>query len=201
MAKVGIMGGTFDPIHNGHLAIALQSLKEFSLDYVLFIPNHIPWMKSNRHITKDQDRIDMVLAAIRPYSNFQISYIEMESEGNSYTAETVTKLKEQHPDDDFYFIMGADSLFSIEKWYKPDIIFQTVKLLVSVRDDCDFEDINCKINDLQNRFGAIIYQMHLDKIDISSTYIRENIHNQNAISKMLPDSVLQIINERNIYVS
>ena len=201
MSKIGLMGGTFDPIHNGHLFLAKQALTEFGLDRVLFIPNHIPWMKSGRKITDDQDRVDMVLAAIEDEPRFEISYIEMNAGGNSYTCNTVQQLHKEHPEHEYFFIMGADSLFSIEKWYHPEIIFEHVCLLVAVRDDCDFQTLYNKKSDLEKKYQAKINLMHMNKITISSTWIREHIMQPDEIADLLPNNVYRIIQERQLYIS
>lgn len=201
MSKIGLMGGTFDPIHNGHLFLAKQALTEFGLDRILFIPNHIPWMKSGRKITNDQDRVDMVLAAIANEPRFEISYIEMEAGGNSYTCNTVKQLCKEHPEHDYFFIMGADSLFTIEKWYHPEIIFEHVCLLVAVRDDCDFQTLYNKKSDLEKKYQAKINLMHMNKITISSTWIREHIMQPDEIADLLPNNVYRIIQERQLYIS
>lgn len=199
MAKIGLMGGTFDPIHNGHLTLAKKALEEFNLDQVIFIPNHLPWMKSDRNITADEDRIAMVLAAIKDYKGFDISYIEIQAGGNSYTANTVAELHKEHPENQYYFIMGADSLFTIEKWYNPQVIFDCVGILASVRDDCDYEALEAKRNELVEKFHADIQLMHMSKVEISSTFIRENIYTDECVLKMLPKDVYQIIIEKQLY--
>lgn len=199
MAKIGLMGGTFDPIHNGHIALAKQALAEFSLDRILFIPNHCPWMKSGRRIADAKDRIDMVQAAIKDEPRFDISYIEIEAGGNSYTCNTVAQLKKEHPEDSYYFILGADSLFTIDQWLHPEIIFQCVTILVAVRDDCDLDALKIQKEYLESKYKGDIRLMHMQKIEISSTYIREHFYTSENVHQMLPALVYQTIKERQLY--
>lgn len=199
MAKIGLMGGTFDPIHNGHMALAGQALTEFGLDRILFIPNYCPWMKSGRRIADADDRIDMVRAAIQDEPRYDISYIEIEAKGNSYTCNTVLQLKKEHPENSYFFILGADSLFTIEQWLNPEIIFQNVTILAAVRDDCDLEALKAQKEHLTDKYHGEILLMHMQRIEISSTYIREHFYTSENVSKMLPAPVYQIIKERQLY--
>ena len=125
----------------------------------------------------------------------------MDAGGNSYTCNTVQQLHEEHPEHRYFFIMGADSLFSIEKWYHPEIIFEHVCLLVSVRDDCDLHALEAKKADLEEIYRAKIYLMHMDKIDISSTWIREHIMEPEAVADKLPKNVYKIIQKRQLYIN
>lgn len=199
MSKIGILGGTFDPIHNGHMALAEQAITEFKLDKILFIPNHLAWMKSGRNITDEKDRVLMVLASIADHPQFEISYIEIEAGGNSYTADTLTALCRDHPENKYYFIMGADSLFTIESWYKPDVIFSHAVILVSVRDDCNEEELITKKQQLKHDFSADIRLLHMDKVEISSTYIREHFYTDENVKEMLPEAVYRYASEKHLY--
>ena len=119
--KIGIMGGTFNPIHNGHIALANAAYKEFSLDKILFMPSGKSYMK--QHVLDDAKRVIMVQKAIEAIPYFELSTLEVERSGNTYTSETLQQLTQQNPEVHYYFIMGADSLFHIETWKNPDIIF------------------------------------------------------------------------------
>ena len=199
MSKIGLMGGTFDPIHNGHIALAKQALTEFRLVRILFIPNYCPWMKSGRRIADANDRIDMVRAAIQDEPRFDLSYIEINAGGNSYTSNTVLQLKKEHPEDTYFFILGADSLFTIEQWVHPEIIFQCVTILAAVRDDCDLEALKAQKEHLTDKYHGDIRLMHMQRIEISSTYIRDHFYTSENTGKMLPAPVCQIIKERQLY--
>ena len=118
--RIGIMGGTFDPIHMGHLILGEKAYEQFSLDQVLFMPAGNPPHKRNRAgRASDEQRVEMVRRAINGNPHFALSLIEMNEEGYTYTYRTLENLKKEHPDTDYYFIIGADSLFSFETWMEP----------------------------------------------------------------------------------
>ena len=110
MANIGILGGTFDPIHKGHLALGQQAYEQFKLDQIWFMPSSLPPHKRAQKVTEGTERQDMVKLAIRDYPWFQYSDFEFRRHGNSYTAQTLMLLKEAYPHDEFYIIEGADSL-------------------------------------------------------------------------------------------
>ena len=112
--KIGIMGGTFNPIHNGHLLLAETAYEDFDLDKVLIMPVKEPAYRNISSNVSSTDRIEMVKLAIADNTHFELSLLEMEREGYTYTVDTVRQLKEEHPEHDYYFIMGADSLYHFE---------------------------------------------------------------------------------------
>lgn len=130
------MGGTFNPIHNGHLAIAKKAREQFALDQVLFMPSGVPYMKDQREVLPIETRCAMTALAIKDLPGFELSEIEMSdvAQGkNTYTCDTLRKLKIADPEAAYYFILGADSLYAIEKWEKPALIFQNCTILAAVR--------------------------------------------------------------------
>ena len=131
MRRIGIMGGTFDPIHNGHLAVGRQAYREYQLDEVWFMPSGHPPHKKDHAVTDAADRCAMTRLAIRNDPYFRFSDFEVRREGNTYTAQTLTLLRRQYPDVRFYFIIGADSLFEIESWYMPEKIMEQAVILVA----------------------------------------------------------------------
>lgn len=114
MKRIGIMGGTFDPVHNGHLLLGRQARSEYGLDEIWYMPSHIPPHKKDHRITDGKDRLAMLELALEGISFSSVSDFEMKREGNTYTAQTLELLKEEYPEDKFYFIIGADSLFQLE---------------------------------------------------------------------------------------
>ena len=194
--KIGIMGGTFNPIHNGHIALADAAYKTFSLDKVLFMPSGNSYMK--QHVLDNSKRVSMVSKAIESISYFELSTIEVERFGNTYTSETLQQLTQQNPDVQYYFIMGADSLFHIEKWKDPEIIFQLSTLICMVRDDYNMTDIKKKGAELAQR-GADILYLNMPKIDISSTDIRNRVKLHQSISELVPEKVEKYILQEHLY--
>ena len=125
--RVGIMGGTFNPIHLGHLIVAENAYEELKLDEVLFIPSGTPYMKDTAEVLAPKIRISLVGEAIDDNPHFALSTIEVDREGNSYSYETIEALKKANPDTEYFFLVGADSLFAMEEWMHPERIFAEVK--------------------------------------------------------------------------
>lgn len=197
--KIGILGGSFDPIHQGHLNIAEQARIEFDLDEVWFIPaGHSP-NKNEADMTSAESRAEMVGRAIAAYPHFKLSRIEVDALETSYTYLTMSKLIKQYPDVQFYFIMGADSLDYFEKWRHPEIICQNAILLTAVRDDMDIAQIEQKITSLKSMFMAEIYPICGGKTDISSTQLREQMKQQQTRPELLPESVWDYICANHLY--
>ena len=197
--KIGILGGAFDPIHNGHLAIAESAYKDFDLDEVWFIPaGHSP-NKDETKMTSANARAEMVSLAIQDKPYFKLSLYEIEKECTSFTYLTLCEFKDEYPDTDFYFIMGADSLDYFETWKHPEIICEKAVVLVAVRDDMDLEDIQNKIMELKSMFHAQIYPLSCPKIDISSSDIRAALANNTALPAGLPFDVAEYIQKNCLY--
>lgn len=196
--KIGIMGGTFDPIHNGHIAIAKRAYEQFGLDKVLFIPSGISYLKKDKNVSSSDIRFKMVELSIMDYPYFEASTIEIERAGDTYTFETLQELKSLYPDSMLYFILGADSLLYIDKWYKPEIIFENCTLICAVRDDADINVIKAKGRELE-KSGARILYLDIEAIDISSTKIREAVKLNNSISSFVPKSVEEYILQEHLY--
>lgn len=196
MQKVGIMGGTFNPIHNGHIQLAKSAYEALALDKVLFMPSGNSYLKKN--VLDAKHRVAMTKVAIADYSYFELSLIEVEREGNTYTYDTLQHLTKDHPDTEYYFILGADSLLYIDRWREPQIIFDLCTLVCAVRNDSDMNVLQDKGNELA-ALGAKIVYLNMDKIDISSTAIREGVKQGQDISDMVPSTVLDYIKREHLY--
>ena len=168
--KIGIIGGTFDPIHNGHIYIAKEALKLFSLGKVIFIPTGNSYMKTG--VSSAKDRYEMVRLAVKDIPSFEISDLEVFRGGNTYTCETIEELKKMYPDDKLYFIIGTDTLFMIEKWRNFEYIFENVTLLVADREsDADVSQKE-KAKELEKKYKAKIKFMDAPKYDLCATFLR-----------------------------
>lgn len=210
MATIGIMGGTFNPIHVGHIKIAQSAYKQFSLDEVWFMPNHTPAYKSDKELVSGKDRIAMVELAIHDLPYFRVSDFELKREGATYTAVTLTLLHEQYPQDDFYFIMGADSLYYFEKWKQSETIARYATILVAPRDEKHVGELSCKITDMNSRYGQnTFYLIECPQIPCSSSEIREALKREKgdtdqsqmtAEELFLPVSVFEYILRHGLYV-
>lgn len=196
--KVGILGGTLDPIHMGHLIIAQAAMQELSLEKVVFMPSGNPPHKNLMNITDAYKRLDMVKYAIDGNENFICSDFELKRDGIIYTSDTLRLLKDKYKDIELYFIMGADSLLSIETWHEPEKIFQLCNIVVADRDLLNRELFN-KIEYLKKKYNANIFHIELPLINISSSYIRECIKNGKSIRYLVHDNVAKYIYENRIY--
>ena len=198
--KIGILGGSFDPIHYGHLNIAQSAYKEFQLDEVWFIPaGHSP-NKSESAMTPAAQRAEMTMLAIKDYPYFKLSTIEIDAAETSFTYRTLEKLDEAFPRFQFYFIMGADSLDYFEHWFHPEIICQHAVLLVAVRDDMDLAEIDRKISVIQSLFPAVICTIKSGKTPVSSTEIRQcAARGQNLDISQCPGPLKEYIKAHDLY--
>lgn len=197
--KVGIMGGTFDPIHYGHLLLAQSALDAFHLDEILFVPSGIPWLKDSAKVLSKNKRVSMTGIAIEDNPHFALSTIEIDREGNSYSYQTVEELRRQQPETEFFFILGADSLLDIEKWKHPERLMKECTLLVAVRDDCDRDGLQVQIDYLEKTYRAKIKILPAKRMDLSSTDIRNLIAEGKSVRYMLPDPVIEFIERNHIY--
>lgn len=197
--RVGIMGGTFDPIHYGHLLLAQAAIEAEELDEVLFIPSGTPWLKDSSQVLNKKTRVSMTGIAIEDNPKFALSTIEIDREGNSYSYETLEILREKNPATCYYFILGADSLMEIEKWKHPDRLMKSCTLLTAVRDDCDMIALEKQISYLKEKYDASVEILPTKRIDISSTDIRQKIREGKSVRYLLPDQVMEFIEKNHIY--
>lgn len=194
--RIGILGGTFSPIHNGHLELAKRAYNDFKLDKVLIMPSGNSYMKSG--VLSREKRVAMTECAIKDYPYFEISLIEVNRPGYTYTYETLEELQNIYPDAELFFILGADSLFQMETWKYPERIFEQASIICTIRDDYDIIDIKKKGKELEAK-GARIEYLNMPKIDISSSDIRQKVKQHISISDLVPDSVLRYIEEEHLY--
>ena len=198
--KIGIMGGTFDPIHKGHLMLALYAKKQFELDKVWFMPNGNPPHKSNDDIeSKTRHRVEMVRRAIEQETHFELQLYEVERKEVNYSYSTMEHFRETYPEEEFYFILGADSLFTLEKWVCPDRLLRTCVILAACRDDKSQNDVMKQIEYLNQKFDADIRLLCTPHVDISSSDIRGRMKDGQDVKDMLPAAVYEYILENHLY--
>lgn len=198
--RVGIMGGTFDPIHVGHLILGERAYEQFHLEHVLFMPSGNPPHKPNRQGRAAlEERIEMVRLAISGNPHFTLSLAEAHEEGYTYTKETLERLHAEHPDTEYYFIMGADSLFSFESWKNPGRIAQLATLVVAVRDHVNETELGLTAARMERLFGAQIRMLSTPNLDISSQMLRGWIAAGKSARYYLPDAVLHYIHDTKLY--
>ena len=200
MKKVGIMGGTFDPIHIGHLILGENAYQQLGLSRVVFMPSGNPPHKKYREgRASDEQRMDMVKLAIASNTHFKFSSMEMNEDGYSYTYLTLEKLNEKHPDTRYYFIIGADSLFDFKGWRNPQRICDACTLVVATRNHTSDEELDKAIADVRETFGADIVKLNTENIDVSSHQLRDWIAAGKTVKYYAPDEVINYIKSYHVY--
>lgn len=199
MSKVGIMGGTFNPIHIVHLMLAQQAYEQYQLDKVLFMPTKNPPHKRKQDIASDEHRKHMILQAIHDNPAFELSTLEMEREGITYTAETLRILKKQSPQDELYFIVGGDSLMDIYQWNEPAVIFQLSRVVAASRDGYTSEEFKNQCKKIQEQYHSTVLELNIPDMAISSRFIRDKIENKEAFRYYVPEEVFAYIQKNHLY--
>ena len=198
--KIGIMGGTFDPIHIGHLILGEKAYEQLELEKVLFMPSGNPPHKKNRKgRASDEQRVEMVARAIAPNPHFELSTIEMHEEGYSYTYRTLEQLNAENPDIEYYFIIGADSLFSLDSWMKPDRICAACTIVVATRNHTPVGKIDVEMKRLQEKYHGNFIRLDTLNIDVSSQILRRWVQEGKSIRYYCSDSVISYIESQKIY--
>jgi len=197
--KLGILGGTFDPIHTGHLIIAQEAASRLALDEVWFIPTGQPWLKSGNRISPSRHRLEMVRRAIRCNPGFKASAIEVDRPGPSYTVDTLVALRERDAKgDDLFFILGMDSLETLHRWHQPKHLFELCTLVgVSRPEHRDFDlDSLDRIRSGASREVTIVDGPN---IGISGAEIRRRISRGLPITYWVPSAIEKYIHENRLY--
>lgn len=198
--KIGIMGGTFDPIHNGHLMLGEYAYERFALDQIWFMPNGNPPHKSSETIgSQARNRVEMVKRAIAGKSYFLLQLYEIENKEVNYSYKTMEHFRKIYPDHEFYFIIGADSLFNIEKWVKPARLLKTCTLLAAYRDDKGTEEMMAQIQYLNKKYDADIRLLNTPNVDISSSEIRRKMKEGVSIRGIVPEAVFDYIVTKQLF--
>lgn len=197
--KIGIMGGTFNPIHMGHLALAEYVMDELELEEVWFIPTGCSYMKKGIQIVSPMERYYMTRLAVKNNKRMRCLDIEIQREGYTYSYETVEQLVAKYPDTSFYFVFGADCLFEIENWKNPERIFANCTVVVSVRNGIPLNAMEEKKKELVQRFRANIVLLPFLNLEISSTELRKRIREDKSIRYLVPDEVISYIREKGFY--
>ena len=199
MIKVGIMGGTFDPIHIGHLILAMEAINYKNLDEVWFIPTGNPNFKQDKNVTDKKKRFEMVKIATQDNKKFNVCDYEINKNGVTYSWETMKYLRENY-DYDFYFIMGEDSLMSVETWENAEDFLKNTKILACIRRQEEMSKLDIKIDDLKSK-GYFVEKIPTSFIDISSTKIREKVQSNQDFRYFVPNQVFEYIVRNKLYES
>lgn len=194
-SRVGLMGGTFDPIHNGHLLAADEACHELSLERVVFLPTGTPPHKQRENMASAEDRYAMVLLATGDNPCFEVSRIETERNGNSYTKDTLIELSALNPDTDFYLILGLDSILDIPNWRDPLEICRLCTLVAASRPGYD----EAKLAELPSPIAEKVYILDASMLDISASDIRDRVSRGASIRYRVPHLVETYIKKHRIY--
>lgn len=196
--RVGIFGGTFDPIHLGHLVVAEQVAGELRLEKIIFVPGGIPPHKEASSVRASAaDRLDMVMSAVNANERFAVDTVEMDAGEKTYSVETVPLVKDRWPGDEWYFITGADEISNLLSWREPDRLLEEVVMVAATRPGYDISNLDHLANGLRN-FDRIL-PVECSRIDVSATGIRRQLLQGKTIRYLVPEEVYEIIHERGLY--
>lgn len=191
--RIGILGGTFDPIHSGHLLIAEQAKQQVDLDQVWFVPAGAPPHKTDQRVTPVDHRANMVQLAIADHPFFHLSKIEIDRPGFSYTIDTINLFVKTYPTDEFYLIVGADTVKDMPNWHKIKEIIKLVKIIGIHRPKVQLDHLPQWMDE------RLIWIKEEVGIYVSSSYIRQHITNRCLLQYVLPSDIYQYIEENQLY--
>ncbi|MEU4741459.1 nicotinate-nucleotide adenylyltransferase [Actinosynnema sp. NPDC023658] len=189
--RIGVMGGTFDPVHHGHLVAASEVQARFDLDEVVFVPTGQPWQKGEREVSAAEDRYLMTVIATASNPRFSVSRVDIDRPGPTYTVDTLTDLREAHPDADLFFITGADALEQILSWRRADDVFSLAHFIGVTRPGYELVDTHLPP-------GAVSL-VEVPAMAISSTAVRARTASGLPVWYLVPDGVVQYISKRGLY--
>ncbi|GAA0215402.1 nicotinate-nucleotide adenylyltransferase [Corynebacterium riegelii] len=192
--RIGVMGGTFDPIHHGHLVAASEAAHRFALDEVVFVPTGQPWQKAGRQISPAEDRYLMTVIATASNPRFTVSRVDIDREGPTYTIDTLRDLREVYPDAELFFITGADALSSIMSWHDWDKMFELAEFVGVTRPGYELTE-DMLPQDIQER----VHLLDIPAMAISSTDCRERASQGRPVWYLVPDGVVQYIAKHGLY--
>lgn len=200
MRKIGILGGTFNPIHKGHMTMAKKALEQFDLEEVWFMPSKRPPHKDNSQLVSDEERKNMIALSIAWEDKFKLSKMELLRDGVTYTVDTLKQLKTEYPEDEFYFILGADSLYQIENWKEPAEVMKLAHILCAPRYPSTLLEDELRRGNLEDKYGADIHFIKMDPMRVSSESIRAMLKcGQEEAVDYLPEAVFDYIHEHKLY--
>ena len=194
--RLGVMGGTFDPIHHGHLVAASEVQAWFGLDEVVFVPTGQPWQKSDRAVSPAEHRYLMTVIATASNPRFSVSRVDVDRHGPTYTVDTLRELHRQYPDSELYFITGADALTQIMTWHEPEDMFSLAEFVGCTRPGHSIDDV--MLRDLPRDRVRIV---EIPALAISSTDCRERVGRGEPVWYLVPDGVVQYIAKHSLYAA
>ena len=197
--RLGVFGGTFDPIHIGHLVIAQVALEEAGLDQVLFVPAGVNPLKVGKAVTAGEHRLAMVQLALAGQPQFAVTDWELRREGPSYTALTLEYIREQHPDDELFLIIGADNLQILPRWRHVKRIAELATILALTRPGTDLKASADAAREQLAGLSSRIRLVEIPGLDISSTWLRDRLVKNLSVAHLLPAEVIGYCKENKLY--
>jgi nicotinate-nucleotide adenylyltransferase len=198
--KIGVLGGTFDPVHNGHLVVAEEARLRLELSQVIFVPAGEPWLKAHRNIVPGEHRLEMIKLAITSNHHFSVSTVDLDRVGPSYTVHTLPAIRgELGVEADFYFILGIDALAGLPSWKEPEGVVEVCMLVAAKRPGSAALDLESLERSIPGISSHIIL-LDNPPIEISSSVIRERVAQGLPITDLVPDSVAHYIEENGLYL-
>jgi nicotinate-nucleotide adenylyltransferase len=197
MGDIGILGGTFNPPHMGHLVMAQEALDQLDLDRVVFMPVAVPPHKEAREDPGSEARLELCRLAVAGDERFEVSPLEVERGGASFTVDTLRELDDVEPEHDLTFIVGGDMAQSLPAWREPEAILALARLAVAEREGVRREDIARRLEPLHDGSRVVFFDM--PRIDISSSSIRRRVAEGRPVRYLVPDAVAQAIDEHGLY--
>ena len=187
--RIGILGGTFDPVHIGHISLGTAAISEANLEKLIVMPAYIQPFKQEKRVTDDEHRLAMAKLAFEKVPKSEISTLEIDRMRVSYTFDTLSELKKQYPDKELFFITGTDSFMQVDSWYKGVELLQNFSFIVSVRPGYCEDELHEKIKSYHVLYGTQVIKLAALMPDISSTDIREAYRKGESISQLVPSDV------------
>ncbi|MBE3518770.1 MAG: nicotinate-nucleotide adenylyltransferase [Firmicutes bacterium] len=199
MANIGIMGGTFDPIHFGHLRAAEEVLQGFQLDRVIFVPAGNPPHKAGERISSAEHRYLMTVLATMDHPNFEVSRVEIDRPGFSYTLDTLREFRKRFPGDNLYFITGADAILSVHYWNGYRELFELADFIAVTRPGYSMESLDCLRPLIGEQCYSRIHVFTVTSLAISSSDIRDRVRKSLSIRYLTPETVRRYIERNGLY--
>ncbi len=199
MSRLGILGGSFNPIHKGHIELGKYCMDSIRLNKIILIPTYSPPHKSDSELESCEHRLKMCCLAAQNYPDFCVSNIEIQRGGKSYTYETLNSLKEIYSNDELFLIMGADMFLTLDKWKNPKSIFKSSSVITIPRNNDDKRALDDFYASVLKPMGAKAYILENSVTQVSSTYIREHIWKDERIKDLLDLNVFDYITNNNLY--
>lgn len=199
MKRIGILGGTFDPFHLGHMSIGECSISEVNLDKLILLPANVSPFKINKEMALEHHRVRMLEAFVENNNEFTLSRLEIDTDKVSYTFDTMEQFRKLYPADKLYFICGSDTFVTLENWYKGKDLLKTTRFIVASRPGISKDELISKSDYYKQQYGTLVHILKNDVLEISSTEIKSRIKKGLSIHNFVPEEIERYIIEHGLY--